>query len=334
MQNWAFYYLSLLKTLNPARVLNVSLVGISFQISKVFRIPILAGKPWAASIEPTTYCNLQCPECPTGMQSLTRRQGTMDTGVFRSILDKLSPGLLHLTLYFQGEPFLNPRFADMVQIARKRRIFVVTSTNGHHLSEKNVENIIRSGLNHLIISLDGMDQQTYEKYRVNGNFLTVTQGIHRLVAARKAMKSRTPFIELQFIVMRHNEHQMEQVREFAKMAGVDKLSYKTAQVYHFDVAGTIIPKLKEKSRYSQLPDGSWVMAKKIRNRCKRVWSSIVLTWEGNVVPCCYDKNADYQAGNLLNDSLEAIWKNQRYTSFRQQVLNNRSEIEICRNCGE
>ncbi len=294
----------------------------------------MAGNPWAASIEPTTSCNLRCPECPTGMQSLTRTKGSMNMDVFRKILDKLSPDLIHLTLYFQGEPMLNPDFFEMVKLARKHRIMVATSTNGHFLNDSNVMEIIDSGLSRLVISMDGIDQQTYEKYRVKGDLQTVTDGIKRLVRAKTLLRSASPFIELQFIVMRQNEHQVEQMREFAKQSGVNKLSLKTAQVYNFDSENLIIPTLKSMSRYSKTSDGKWMMAKKIRNRCHRIWSSLVITWDGKVVPCCYDKDADHQTGDLLNEKLTTLWKNQLYTNFRKQVLKNRSETEICRNCGE
>ena len=328
------FYLQLLKSLNLRRLFNFVLVEASFLFSRVFRKPLLAGNPWAASIEPTTSCNLRCTECPTGMQSLSRTKGNMNLDVFRKIIEKLSPDLFYLTLYFQGEPLLNPQFSEMVKLARSRRIFVSTSTNGHFLNEKSVDQIIKSGLNHLIISVDGLDQQTYETYRVNGDYQAVIEGIKRVVAAKKASNSKLPFIELQFLVMRHNEYQMQEMREFAKQAGVDKLSFKTAQVYNFNAESTIIPTLKSKSRYRQSSDGKWVMARKIRNRCHRIWSSLVITWDGKVVPCCYDKNADHQTGNLLDEPLSEIWKNQKYTAFRKQVLKNRSETEICRNCGE
>jgi len=234
MKNRSSYYLALIKSLNLRKVFNFIVVEASYRLSCLFRRPFVFGNPWAASIEPTTSCNLRCPECPTGMQALSRPKGTISIEVFRTILEKLTPDLIYLTLYFQGEPLLNPHFNEMVKLARLRRIFVATSTNGHFLNEKNVDQIIKSGLSHLIISLDGLDQQTYEKYRVKGDFQTVIEGIHRLVAARKGLKSNSPYIELQFIVMRHNEHQMQQMREFAKQAGVDKLTFKTAQVYNFN----------------------------------------------------------------------------------------------------
>jgi radical SAM protein with 4Fe4S-binding SPASM domain len=222
----------------------------------------------------------------------------------------------------------------MIKLARELRIFVATSTNGHFLNEKNANLILKSGLNHLIISLDGLDQLTYEKYRANGNLQTVSEGIKRLVEAKKAIRSKSPFIELQFLVMRHNQHQMQEMRDFALLSGVDKLTFKTAQVYHFDSESTIIPTLQSKSRYKQNSDGTWMLAKKIRNRCHRIWSSIVITWDGKVVPCCYDKDAEFITGNLLEESLDMIWRNQIASAFRKKVLANRSEIDICRNCGE
>jgi len=328
------YYFALFRSLNLRRLANLILVESGFQLSRIIRKVIVPGKPWAASIEPTTSCNLRCPECPAGKQLLSRNKGNMKLEVFHEILDRISPDLIHLTLYFQGEPLLNPYFAEMVQMARSRHIFVVTSTNGHFLNDKNVDEIIKSDLSHLIISLDGLDQQTYEKYRVNGDLQTVIDGIHRLVAARQTVKSKSPFIELQFLVMRHNEHQVKQMREFAKQSGVDKLSFKTVQVNNFNAENSIIPTLKGKSRYRQLPDGSWALTKKIRNRCRRIWGSIVVTWDGKVVPCCYDKNADHQTGNLLEEPLSSLWKKQLYTTFRKKVLSNRSEIDICKNCGE
>lgn len=328
------FFFQLFKSLNFSRIINFLRVETSFHFSRLLRKPLLAGNPWAASIEPTTRCNLRCPECPTGMQSLSRPKGNLNLKTFQKILDKLSPDLFYLTLYFQGEPMMNPHFSEMVQEARKRNIFVATSTNGHFLDDNNVGTIIKSGLNHLIVSVDGMDQETYAKYRCNGDLPTVIDGISRLVAAKKDVHAATPFIELQFLVMRHNEHQMNQMREFAKRAGVDKLTFKTAQVYNFGSENSIIPDLKSKSRYRQTSDGKWVLRKKIRNRCHRIWSSLVITWDGKVVPCCYDKNADYQTGNLLEESLTEIWKNHLYSSFRNHVLKKRAEIDICRNCGE
>lgn len=290
--------------------------------------------PWAASIEPTTHCNLRCSECLSGMQSLSRPKGNMKMDVFRRIIDHLSPNLIYLTLYFQGEPFLNPQFSEMVKLARQRRIFVSTSTNGHFLNDQNISQIMESGLNHLIISLDGLDQQTYQKYRQQGNLDVVIAGINRLVAAKKANKTLFPIVELQFLVMGHNQHQIREMKEFARNSGIDKLAFKTAQVNNFQDGNALIPTLKSKSRYKQLADNSWVLKMKPRDFCHRIWSSLVVTWDGKAVPCCYDKNAGYRFGDLLEESISKIWKNQQIASFRKKILENRNDIDICRNCGE
>ena len=329
------FYRSLISTFTWRRIYNLIIVETGFLISRIFRQPIVLGKPWAASIEPTTSCNLRCPECPTGLQILKRSKGNLQIDAYNQILEKLSPNLMHLTLYFQGEPMLNPYFAQMVKQARSRDIFVATSTNGHFLDDTNVDLILKSGLNHLIVSLDGLDEVTYQTYRIRGNLKTVTEGLQRLISAKNHTKSQLPYVELQFIVMRHNQHQIQQMKEFAKTIGVDKLAFKTAQVYHFDSDDTIIPTIKEKSRYKRNEaNGSWVIAAKIRNRCHRIWASIVVTWDGRVVPCCYDKDADFQMGNLLVDSLDNIWKNLQYSAFRNKVLTHRKDTDICRNCGE
>lgn len=333
-RNEFFYFLGLLKSLTFNRVLNLAMVETGFLLSRLFRKVIVFGKPWAASIEPTTSCNLRCTECPTGMHSLTRSKGNLKTEDFRNILDRLSPELLYLTLYFQGEPLLNPHFIEMVSLARSRGVFVATSTNGHFLDSEKSAEIVQSRLNHLIISVDGLDQATYEKYRVNGNLSKVLEGIEILLAARRKANSRFPFIEIQFIVMSHNEHQIPEMKEFANRTGIDRLSFKTAQVYNFNSESSIIPTLSEKSRYRQNLQGEWVPSKKLRNHCHRIWSSIVVTWDGNVVPCCYDKDAIHKSGNLLEEPISIVWKNQKNNLFRRQVLRDRSMTEICRNCGE
>jgi len=328
------YIKALVGTLSVQRFTNLLKVEASLIASRMMRKPLVSGLPWSASIEPTTSCNLRCPECPTGMRSLLRPKGSMTLETFEKVLDRLSSRLMYLTLYFQGEPMLNPDFAEMAAMARKRKIFVATSTNGHYLDQTNIDKLLSSGLNYLIVSVDGMDQESYSKYRVGGQLQKVTEGIKLLVAERKRRKLHAPFIEIQFIVMRHNQHQMEPMKAFAKEVGVDRLAFKTAQVYHFDEQNTIISTLKSQSRYVQTPDGWWTMAKKIKNRCRRIWESVVVTWDGKVVPCCYDKDADYTKGDLMADPLEAIWYNERYKNFRQQVLADRKSIEICRNCGE
>ena len=222
----------------------------------------------------------------------------------------------------------------MISYAKSNHIFTSTSTNGHFLNPTNAEKTVKSGLDRIIISLDGLDQETYEKYRIGGNFKTVIQGIKNLREAREKLKSATPFIVVQFIVFKTNEHRLNELSKLKKELKVDKIELKTAQVYSSTDTNQLIPESKKHSRYQQNENGEWQIKGKLPNRCKRMWRASVITWDGQVVPCCFDKNADYKMGNILESSFQEIKTNKKYTQFRNQVFKDRSQIDICKNCSE
>ena len=155
-----------------------------------------------------------------------------------------------------------------------------------------------------------------------------------MVNARKEAGVKHPFIELQFLVLKHNQHQLEEIKKLGKEFGVDKVTLKTAQVYEFEEGNDFIPDIDKYSRYKKFPDGVYRIKNKLPNRCFRMWSGCVLTWDLRVVPCCFDKDARHQFGSMKTETFDAIWKSEKYTAFRQQILKNRAEIEICRNCTE
>lgn len=296
--------------------------------------PIVAGLPWSASIEPSTACNLSCPECPAGLRNFTRPTGNLTPEHFRKMIDELSPHLVYLTLYFQGEPLLNRHFTEMVRYAKKHNIYVATSTNGHFLDEETAKSLIDSGLDRLIISIDGTDQKTYELYRKGGNLETVNQGIVNIIAAKKKAGSKNPLVELQFLVTGYNEHQIPDMKTFAREVKADKLTFKSAQVYSFENGNELIPSSKKYSRYRQRPDGTWQVKSKLPDRCHRLWRAPVITWDGNVLPCCFDKDAFHVIGNLRDHPFGRIWKSPEYRAFRKKVFTSRRNISICTNCTE
>lgn len=294
----------------------------------------MAGLPWSASIEPTTACNLRCPECPSGLRNFTRPTGNLSLENFRKIIDELSPHLVYLTLYFQGEPLLNRHFAEMVKYAKKHKIYVATSTNGHFLDEETARSLISSGLDRVIISIDGTDQQTYELYRKGGNLETVKQGVVNIIAVRKKNGKKNPLVELQFLVIGYNEYQIPDIKAFAREVAADKLTFKSAQLYSFEEGNPLIPKTEKYSRYRQMPDGTWRIKSSLPNRCHRFWRAPVITWDGKVLPCCFDKDANHVMGNLQEKSFRQIWKSPEYRAFRKKVFSARKEVEICTNCTE
>lgn len=325
-----------LSKLTVRRVLNMVKVYSSYHLSKWTGRPVQWGMPISLSIEPTTSCNLRCPECPSGLRSLTRPTGMLQKDFFTTTLNELAKDLSYLEFYFQGEPFLNPRFLEMVQLAASKNIYTATSTNGHFLTDDMARQTVESGLDRLIISLDGTTQETYQHYRKGGQLDKVLQGAAGIVKWKKALGSKKPFVVFQFLVVRHNEHQIEEVKTLAKMVGVNDVWFKTAQVndYENDPNG-LIPKNEKYSRYRVGSNGRMQLKGKPGTRhCWRLWHDPVITWDGAVVPCCFDKNAAHKLGSLHEQSFASLWKAGVYNQFRHDVLKGRQNIDICTNCSE
>lgn len=236
--------------------------------------------------------------------------------------------------YFQGEPYLNPEFLEMVKIASRKKIFTVTSTNAHYLTDENAKKTIESGLDKIIISIDGTTQDTYEQYRIGGQLEKVIAGTKNILKWRKQLKSKTPYVVFQFLVVKPNQHQIDDVYKLAEELGVDEVALKTAQVYDFENGNDLIPTIDKYSRYAQNASGKWQIKNKLLNQCWRMWSSCVITWDGLVVPCCFDKDAKHQLGDLKQTSFKEIWYSEKYNTFRKSILKSRKEIDICTNCTE
>ena len=305
----------------------------SYYLSLLSDKPRMAGLPWAISIEPTTSCNLRCPECPSGLRQFTRPTGYMTLASFKQIIDQLSSHLIYLILYFQGEPMLNKQFIEMVRYAKQKRIYLATSTNGHFLDDAFAKIIVEAGLDRLIISMDGMDQATYEQYRVGGNLATVQQGISNILRWKKELRAHHPFIELQFLVLGTNEHQLADIKQYARSLKVDKLNLKSAQLY-YNKDNSLLTSFSAYSRYESTTDGTLKIRSSLPDRCHRMWHSPVITWDGKILPCCFDKDAGYILGDMLTDSFDKIWTNPAYKEFRKRVFSSRKELSLCANCTE
>lgn len=325
---------TLIKTLSLRKVLNYALLLVSYLLSRWAKKAIHWGNPWSIAIEPTTSCNLRCPECPSGLRSFSRPTGMLEKERFENLIREIAPDLAYLTFYFQGEPFLNPAFLDMVTIACRYGIYTSTSTNAHYLKEEIARKTVQSGLHRIIISLDGTDQATYEKYRIGGDFEKVIEGTRNLIRMKKELKSQTPHIIFQFLVVRHNEHQIDDLYSLASELGVDEVKLKTAQIYDFENGSDLIPVQDKFSRYERKQDGRFKIKNPLLNHCWQMWHSCVVTWDGKVVPCCFDKDASHSLGETGSVSFNRIWKSPEYHAFRASVLKSRSEIDICTNCTE
>ena len=326
--------LNLISKLTLQRVLNTASIVSSYQYSRIMGSPKIKGMPISISFEPTTSCNLRCPECPSGLRSFTRPTGMLSKELFQNTIDHLQGTLSYLTFYFQGEPYLHPQFLKMVAYASKKGIYTATSTNAHYLHDGSARATVESGLDRLIISIDGTTQETYESYRIGGRMEKVTEGAKNIIAWKKKLKSRTPHVIFQFLVVKQNEHQIPEIYQLAETLGVDQVVLKTAQIYDYENGSEFIPTLDQYSRYRKNSDGTYAIKNKLLNHCWKMWHSCVITWDGKVLPCCFDKDAHFVLGDLNKNSFEEIWKGERYAQFRASLLRSRSEIEICKNCTE
>lgn len=315
------------------KIVNLLINRVSYAISNSSKSGRIKGMPVSLSIEPAAICQLHCPECTLGSQNIERTNKFMDLELYKKIINEAAPNLLNLILYFQGEPFLSPTIFEMIHYANAKQIFTTTSTNAQAIDKTLAKKIVESGLQKLIISLDGVTQKTYEKYRVGGNLDKTLQAIKFITEEKKLQNKNFPKLEVQMIVFRHNEHEIEQFKKLCKKLKVQKITIKTAQIYNYTKKVNLIPTIKKYSRY-KFVNGNWTLKHKLHNRCLRMWQGAVITTDGELLPCCFDKNATYSYGNLTKKSLKELWYSEKALSFRKQLLHNRTQIDICQNCSE
>lgn len=326
--------LNLLRHWNFIKLINAAKTLLSYYASRMTGRPEHWGLPISLSIEPTTACNLRCPECPSGLRSFTRPTGKLERDLLQKVLNDVKTHCTYINFYFQGEPYLHPHFFELVRMADDAGIYTATSTNAHFLDDRRAKRTVESGLDRLIISIDGTEQNTYESYRKEGDLSKVIEGTKQVVKWKRALKSRTPHLIFQFLVVKPNEHQIADVKRLGKSLGVDEVRFKTAQVYDYENGNDLIPTIDKYARYKKGSNGKWQVKNPLDNHCWRMWSGAVITWDGKVVPCCFDKDAQHVMGNASEISFRQIWNDDRYKAFRAAVLKGRDQIEICKNCSE
>lgn len=325
--------INLFKYFTFKRFLNSLKVVLSFTLSRIFRKPIVWGRPISFSIEPTNHCNLKCPECPSGLGTLTRPIGLLKFENYKIWVDQIKDTGFYIQLFFQGEPYINKNLPEMIKYAQENNMYVSVSTNGHFINQNNLDSILECAPDKLIYSVDGLDEATYQNYRVGGTFAQVDSALRLLVKRKKELALKKPFIEFQFIVMKQNEHLLDKVKRYCKDVGVDKLVFKTMQISSYENAIKFLPENKKYRRY-EIENGKFRMKGKIKNHCFALWRTSVITWDGKVVPCCFDKDATNIFGILNGKSFGEIWISDNYNKFRQSILTDRKQNEMCTNCTE
>jgi radical SAM protein with 4Fe4S-binding SPASM domain len=253
--------------------------------------------------------------------------------VFNNLIDQIKDTGFYVQLFFQGEPYINKDLPAMIRFAQSKNIYISISTNGHFVNEKNVDYVLDNAPDKLIFSVDGLDEESYQNYRVGGTFKQADEGLRALVNRKIERSLNKPFIELQFIVMKQNENQLENVKNYCSEIGVDKLVFKTMQISSYENAVKFLPTNKKYRRYV-LENNSFRIKNEIKNHCFALWRTSVITWDGRVVPCCFDKDAQNEIGKINGRALSGVWHSPEYSEFRKRVMTNRKDVPMCTNCTE
>jgi len=282
----------------------------------------------SVGIEPTNHCNLNCPFCLVGQQSLkgsldhnslNRPMGFMDLELFNCIIrNVVGLGVKSVLLHFQGEPLLHRDFFEMVRISKHYGLVVRVFTNGLLLNEDKCKKLIEAGLDEIMFSIDGATEETYQLNRVGGNFDKAYENMRDLALLSRQNGSKMR-ISWQFIAMRNNEHEISMAEELAKKADVKFVVKSFAETD--ENRAPVDPKIRRK-----------LMSKP----CIDIYRSNFIYWDGSVVPCCYDLEGAEVMGNIKKNTLKEIWDCEKYRKFRQRVdealIHPENEPELCRDC--
>ncbi|MBO4665635.1 MAG: SPASM domain-containing protein [Paludibacteraceae bacterium] len=290
--------------------------------------------PTFVSVEPANFCQLQCPECPVGKRNTERladKRQTVSLTAFRHILEQIKDYVHTIQFYFQGEPLLNQDLPEMIHLAHEAGLYTIVSTNALALTPQLAERLMQSGLSRIIVSIDGLSEQSYGSYRRGGSLRKALDGLRYLRQAKDTLGSHT-HIALQSLLLRSNEHEWEAMKRQYRELGADSLTLKTAQFYDYENGNELMPSNERYARYAKGKDGKYHLKHRVGRSCRRLWTGCVITISGEILPCCYDKSSAYSFGNIFSTPLAEIWHGEKANRFRRTILQKRLRPEMCTNC--
>ena len=323
-EKWGFIFDDIPKEFLTQKKLDNFLLARKAEDEKKLR---LHSKPYHFVIEPTNVCNLHCPLCSTGINAETRNKGTLTLEKFKQLIDEIKDYALELYLQNWGESTLVKTLPDMIKYAAQNKIFVNISTNfSINYSDDYLDNLLNSGLGKLVIDVDGTTQETYEQYRVNGKLETVLENTRKAVKLKKENNLIYPVIATKMLVMKHNEHQIDDFKKLSKNLDVDQMELNNIQI-NPNTTKSWLPENPE-FRYASYEKSGNIES------CHWPWSGFVVNWSGDVAPCCLVDDSDSDFGNILDDGLEKIWNNEYYISARSEFSKEKeiTKSTICNTC--
>ena len=329
------YWTSIIRHTTLRKALNALTAEFEFTLGRTH----LRSRPYIYFIDPINLCNLRCPLCPTGMGIIKRHQQLMEWETFTNIIDKIAPYAFQVRLYNWGEPTLHPKIYNMIRYAKSKNIGVVMSSNLVKLDQKDIRELVDSGLEYLTISIDGTSQEIYSRYRVRGNFGEVLDHLKAILEYRRSKGSRTPLIEWQYVVMKHNEFQMGEARRLAEETGVDVLRF-------IPVGLPFDANIEERQELAEqwMPNNPVYRKLELKpkqdylfnERCFYLYRSMTINPEGKAAPCCIVYDERYDFGDFTTVPLSLLWNNISYRSARN-LYTSRKDMNartgtVCHKC--
>ncbi len=305
------------------------------------KMVVCKGYPVWLTIDPTNICTLKCPFCSTGAGLIKRAPGMMSFENFEKIMDILGPYLLHIDMQNWGEPLLNKDIYRMIARAKRFDINITLSTNFQNFDEQAAVEMIESGLDRLILSIDGASQETYEKHKRGGDFSKAISNIKTLISQKKHLKSFLPHVIWQFLVFRHNEHEIEIAKKMGAELGVDAVGINSAFIaVNSPEFSDWIPLNNQYSKYdlsgtAQTNAGSEDFLKPINQAvCNWLWEGIAINWDMTVAPCCGVFLEQEDFGRITDASqFQQLWNNQHYKVAREFMQSRQTkDPEINNTC--
>lgn len=277
--------------------------------------------PVMAFVDPTLFCNLRCPACPTGAQAGLRPKATLTQELYQKFIDEVGDYLFKLYLYNLGEPLLHKQTPELVEYAKRKEIFVMVSSNlSMKLSDEYLTRLIQSGLDVLVVALDGTTPETYQHYRRGGDFETVKQNMQRIQQLKRQLGAQTPSVVWQFLIFQHNEHEIDTVKAEYKKWGADEYCVGGAYMPVGSLAQGFSPSTRPEF---DIYNGEHFHRKKTlqafmeKKHCSWLYGVTVLNPNGQVAPCSYTAAEKDDFGNVGADcQFNSVWNGPKYIQAR------------------
>ncbi|GAB4129813.1 MAG: hypothetical protein OHK0045_22170 [Raineya sp.] len=288
-------------------------------------------------LELSSKCQLKCPLCLTGTH-YHRRYSAVGWGHLS--LDKLlkfleqNPQIESLELSNYGELFLHPHIKEILAIAHQKNIALtaLNGTNLNHLPDDVAEALVLYGFKKMKVSIDGASQESYQKYRVGGNFGRVIENIKKINFYKEKHKSTYPKLKWQFIVFGHNEKELPIAKKMAKelnMTFKAKLNYSPKK---FPIQDAKFVASETELGVAYITDFEEKERKMYSPACLQLWTAPQINWDGKLLGCCVNHFGDF--GNVFEEGLDKLLRSEKYIYAKKMLLGqvpNRKDIP-CSQC--